>query len=148
MFRDTANHSACVLAAAAVLALTGCGDDPAATRPGPPSGGQEVVLDFSRYVEEVAPALARNNCSAGGDCHGAGLRGTFEMSPAGDVDHVFDFEQVTAQVDPHDRLASPLLQKPLAEAVGGTPHSHEPFADESDADFVVIRDWVLDGVVE
>ena len=76
MFREAASHSTWVLAAVASLALAGCGDDPTAARPGPPSGGQDVVLDFSRYVEEVAPALARNSCSAGGDCHGAGLRGT------------------------------------------------------------------------
>ena len=142
MFRD----APWTFVAVGCLTLVGCGDD-ATTRPDPPSGGREVVLDFDRYVDEVAPVLARNGCSAVGDCHGAGLRGTFEMSPAGDEDFLFDFDQVSAQVDPYDLLASPLLSKPLAEAAGGSPHSHEPFDDESDADYGVLRQWVLDGEI-
>ena len=106
----------------------------------PPGGGQEFVLDFERFRDEVAPVLVDYGCHAA-QCHGGGIRGTYELSPdAADV--AFDFEQTVLQVDPYAPEASPILTRPL---VGATPHSYEPFADTSDPGYVAIREWILAG---
>ena len=96
--------------------------------PPPPGGGEMYVLDFDEFAASVAPILTQHGCDAGGDCHGGGIRGTLALSPVGDKDLTFDFEQVCLQVDGITPEASPLLRKPLAESAGGSPHSVKPFA--------------------
>src|SRR6185436_3419376 len=54
--------------------------------PPPPGGGTSVQLDFAAYQQDVAPVLAQKGCDAGGDCHGAGIRGSLELSPQGAKD--------------------------------------------------------------
>jgi len=127
------------------LVQHGC-SSPTATPP-PPDGGVELVLDFDRYVSDVAPVLEQHGCSAGGDCHGGGPRGTFELSPAGDPDRPFDFAQVALQVRATDFATSPILTEPLALAAGGTPHGVKPFATTSDSGYAAILAWIEDGVV-
>jgi len=90
--------------------------------------------------------IARHGCDADGDCHGGGIRGALELSPAGAKDLHFDFDQISLEVSPTVPDSSPILTKPLSLAAGGTPHSFKPFASTSDSDFVSIRQWVLDGV--
>lgn len=134
--RTKALARVCALAVAASTAACSSPTEP----PDPPGGGQELVLDFDRYQSEVAPVLMEYGCHAL-QCHGGGIRGTYELSPSG-ADAAFDFEQSALQVDPYDRLESPLLTRPLA---GATPHAHEPFIDTSHPGYIAIRDWILAG---
>lgn len=109
--------------------------------PSPPAGGQTLELDYDLFLGSVLPVLTEHGCNAAGDCHGGGIRGSFELSPAA-VDPRFDFDQATLQVLPSQREASPLLTEPLALAAGGTPHSFKPFATREDPGFVAIRSWI------
>jgi len=137
-------------AATAIVLLTlpavvqGC-TSPTAPTP-PPGGGTRVVLDYATYVTDVAPVLHAKGCDAEGDCHGGGIRGSLELSPASAKNLAFDFDQVTLQVRPSPRDSSPILTEPLALAAGGTPHGIKPFDSTSDPDWQVIRAWVLAGV--
>jgi hypothetical protein len=92
--------------------------------------------------------LVEQGCDAAGDCHGGGIRGTFELSPASAKDVAFDFEQARRQVNPYAQDASPILTKPLAEPLGGAPHSLEPFANTDDPGYVAIREWIEAGVFQ
>ena len=71
--------------APALLALSGvllgCVSPAAPAKP--PGGGQRLVLSFDGFKATVSPVLERNGCDAGGDCHGGGIRGTLQLSPAG-----------------------------------------------------------------
>ena len=127
--------------------LHGCAAPP--TRPPvPPSGGQVLVLDYAAFQSSVSPILARHGCDADGDCHGGGVRGTFQLSPPTAKDPNFDFNQVVMQIYPTMRDASPILTRPLAIAAGGTPHPFKPFATTGDADYAVIRAWIMAGVLQ
>ena len=103
-------------------------------------------LSFAGFQQTVEPVLSRQGCDAGGDCHGGGIRGSLELSPAGAKDAQFDFEQVSQQVWVSEPDSSPVLTRPLALAAGGTPHPYKPFASRSDSDFVTIRNWIMAGV--
>lgn len=105
------------------------------------------MLDAARFKTDVAPLLADYGCNAVA-CHGGGIRGTYELSPPGARSLSFDFEQTALQVDPYDPASSPILTKPLAEAAGGVPHQHEPFASEDDPDYQAIAAWIAAGVFE
>jgi len=113
--------------------------------PPPPGGGTSVQLDFAAYQQDVAPVLAQKGCDAGGDCHGAGIRGSLELSPQGAKDDQFDFDQVSMQVFATDLDHSPILTEPLALAAGGTPHGVKPFATTADSGYQKIRTWVHGG---
>ena len=102
-------------------------------------------MSFSTFEATIHPVLVARGCSAAGDCHGGGIRGTFELSPPDDVDLAFDFEQSVLQVNGYAHEESPLLTKPLAEPAGGTPHSHEPFATADDPDYQAILAWIEAG---
>lgn len=121
-------------------AVHGCASPTAP--PPPPSGGSTPDLDFGVYQSAVAPVLAQHGCDAGGDCHGGGLRGSLELSPAGAKNDAFDFEQVSLQVAAHDLDRSPILTEPLALAAGGTPHGVKPFATTADSGYQAIRAWL------
>ena len=97
-------------------------------------------MDFARYEQDVAPVLTQYGCNAM-DCHGGGIRGTYELSP-GAADPTFDFDQTSMQVNPYDPDASPILTRPLA---GSAPHAYEPFADSTNAGYQAIREWILAG---
>jgi len=114
--------------------------------PGAPSGGSTLVLSYDGFVAGVEPVLVRHGCDATGDCHGGGIRGTFELSPPGAKDARFDFDQAVLQVSVANRDSSALLLEPLALASGGTPHPFKPFASTADSDYVAIRTWILAGV--
>jgi len=103
-------------------------------------------LDYATFASAIEPMLTRHGCDAGGDCHGGGIRGTLELSPATAKDTLFDFAQVSLQVTPSAPDASPILTEPLAVAQGGTPHSVKVFADTTDADYRTLRAWVRAGV--
>lgn len=116
--------------------------------PPPPSGGQTVVLSFSEFQQSVEPALVRQGCDAVGDCHGGGIRGTYELSPPGAKNEQFDFDQSVLQVYASQRDQSPILTAPLAAHLGGTPHPYKPFESTSDPDYQVILQWIMAGSVQ
>jgi len=131
---------------AVLVLVSGCTtptDPPAA-----PGGGRTFTLDYASFSTSVEPVITSRGCDAGGDCHGGGIRGTLALSPAGDKDPVFDFEQLSLQVDGADPEASPLLRKPLAEAAGGTPHGYVAFTSTDDPGYQAILAWIRDGVFE
>jgi hypothetical protein len=114
--------------------------------PPPPSGGHVFSPSYAQFQAAIEPVLQRHGCDAGGDCHGGGPRGALELSPSGAKDMVFDFDQVSLQVNPALPDSSRILTKPLALAAGGVPHSVKPFASTADSDYVAIRAWILAGV--
>jgi hypothetical protein len=125
-----------------VVVMGGCTSpsDPVA----PPGGGQEFVLDYAAYAADVAPVLEEYGCHAV-ECHGGGIRGTYELSPPDELDPAFDFEQTVLQVDPWNPDESPVLVKPLDDAAGGVLHSWEPFDSPEHEGYVAIREWILAG---
>lgn len=111
-----------------------------------PSGGTTLVLDYDEFALSVEPVLAQQGCDAGGDCHGGGIRGTFELSPVGAKNVRFDFDQAVLQVLPTVRDSSRLLTKPLALAAGGVPHAVKVFASVDDPGYQAIHSWIQHGV--
>jgi hypothetical protein len=112
----------------------------------PPSGGTQLSLDFTQFEQTVEPVLSGQGCDAGGDCHGGGIRGSLQLSPAGAKDARFDFNQVVLQVWPSAPDSSPILTEPLAISAGGTAHGYKPFADTTDTNYRAIRAWIDSGV--
>lgn len=112
----------------------------------PPGGGQSSHLSFEQFEANVEPVLARHGCDAGGDCHGGGIRGSLELSPAGAKNVRFDFDQVSQQISITSPDSSAILREPLALDAGGTPHPFKAFASVSDSEYLAIRAWILDGV--
>ena len=150
MFRYTGFHRAAAPLALVLSVLPGVVQGcsaPTAPVP-PPGGGQSIVLDFDQFEQTVEPVLMARGCDAGGDCHGGGIRGSLELSPAGAKDVRFDFDQVVLQVSAANRESSPILTEPLAIAAGGTPHSVKPFVSTSDPDYQAILAWIMAGVVQ
>ncbi len=127
--------------------LTGCKTaDPVATKP--PTGGREFVLDEASFAAVVNPILTARGCDNIA-CHGGGLRGTYELSPADDKNVAFDFLQSARQVDPEQPSQSSLLMKPLAPAAGGDVHTADPevsgFLSTDDPDYQAILAWIEAG---
>jgi hypothetical protein len=127
--------------------LTGC-DEASITDPEISGGGQELVLDFERFATDVAPIFTNRGCDNLA-CHGGGIRGTFQLSPASAKDADFDFEQASLQVDPVNRDASSLLLKPLSEIAGGLPHAGDgpttTINSVDDPDYATLRAWIQEG---
>jgi hypothetical protein len=126
-----------------LLGIAGCSGPVAPADP--PGGGRTFQLDFEQFETEVSPILTRQGCDAGGDCHGGGIRGTLALSPAGAKDPVFDFDQVSLQVNGADPGMSAILQKPLAEEAGGAPHGVTVFTSTVDDDYQTILAWIESG---
>ncbi len=116
--------------------------------PRPPSGGQTLVLSFPEFQQSVEPVLTRQGCDATGDCHGGGIRGTFELSPPSAKNAQFDYDQTVLQVYPTNRMNSPILTAPLADSLGGTPHPCKPFQSTTDPDYQAIVQWVAHGTLQ
>ena len=133
------------LLAMATLVM-GCGEDPATTTP-IPGGGRDIILDYQQFEQTISPLLTTHGCDAGGNCHGGGIRGTFELSPVDDKDIAFDFAQVELQVSAYAPEESALLLMPLAQAEGGLPHATEPFDSQAHTDYQTILQWILEGEV-
>jgi hypothetical protein len=123
----------------------GCGSSPDPTGPGVPGGGQVYVLDYDTFVAAVAPVLQERGCNAEGDCHGGGIRGTFELTPTASIDHELDFEQASLQVDGYDPVHSPLLTKPLSVEAGGVAHGFTAFESTDDPGYQAILGWIEAG---
>jgi hypothetical protein len=127
--------------------LGGC-ETAAPTDPAPVTGGREFVLDQDAFVSLVSPVLTSKGCDNTA-CHGGGRRGTFQLSPTDDKNLLFDFEQVSSQVNPLDREASNLLVKPLAPAAGGAEHTASSeqfgFMSTADPDYQALLAWIQDG---
>ena len=138
----TARRAWPLAVACGAVTLAGCNSpgDPVA----PPGGGEAYVLDYASFAADVAPVLEQFGCHAM-ECHGGGIRGTFQLSPEDAIDPAYDFDQVVLQVDPWAPDVSPILQKPLAESEGGATHAWEPFDSPEHAGYVAIRDWILAG---
>ncbi len=143
---DSLRRGAAIMIALLTLpgALQGC-SSPTAPPP-PPGGGVSPPLSFERFESDVAPVLMNRGCDAEGDCHGGGIRGTLQLSPASAKDLRFDFDQVVLQVSATSPDESPILTEPLELGAGGTPHGFKAFADTSDTGYQAIRGWILAGV--
>ena len=102
------------------------------------------MLDFQGFQATVSPILTAHGCDAAG-CHGGGIRGTLALSSIEEKDLLFDFEQISLQVDGLDPAGSPVLTKPRAESAGGTPHSYKGFASTDDAGYLAILAWIEAG---
>ena len=141
----TARRAWPLAVACGAMTLVGCSSpgDPVA----PPGGGEDYVLDYASFTANVAPVLEQYGCHAM-ECHGGGIRGTFQLSPQDAIDPEYDFDQVILQVDPWAPNVSPILQKPLLESEGGATHAWEPFDSPDHAGYVAIRDWILAGEFE
>jgi len=130
--------------AALGLCVAGC-NQASTTAPNPPSGGQTYVLSYETFADTVEPVLSGQGCD-NMNCHGGGIRGTFQLSPPTDKDARYDFDQACMQVTGADPVASPLLVKPLAEACGGVPHGGGPFFSSlDDPDYLALKAWVESG---
>lgn len=140
------NPRQCALAILVGSPLVALGCVSPTAPPRPPSGGVTFTPSYADFAAKVEPVLQRHGCDAGGDCHGGGPRGAFELSPSGAKDVAFDFDQVSLQVNPVTPDSSRILTKPLALDAGGAPHAVKPFASTSDSDYVAIRGWILAGV--
>jgi hypothetical protein len=127
------------------LLVAGCSSP--SEPPPPPGGGVRLELSLTAFTQSVAPVLTQHGCDAGGNCHGGGIRGTFELSPPEAKDAEFDFEQASLQVNAYDRDLSPLLMEPLAQSAGGGTHAVQPFASTDDPGYQAIRAWILAGEV-
>lgn len=132
------------------LVFVGC-QEASSTNPVIPGGGQELALDYTQFEAEVADIFTRRGCDSS-SCHGGGIRGTFQLSPASDKNTDFDFTQASLQVDAMQREASALLLKPLAVQAGGTAHAGEgptsTFDSDSDTDYQKILAWILAGELQ
>ncbi|MEZ4654034.1 MAG: hypothetical protein R3E12_10745 [Candidatus Eisenbacteria bacterium] len=114
--------------------------------PDPPTGGQELVLDFARFESDVLPVLTQQGCDAGGDCHGGGIRGP-SRSPRSKK-RIRSSTSSRPPAGPSGGTGGePLLIKPLAVAAGGAPHSYKVFETTDDPGFVAIRGWIEAGVL-
>lgn len=127
------------------IAVSGCLTRPSDDPP-PPSGGQNFVLDYGTFATVVDSILTDEGCDNVA-CHGGGIRGTFELSPADNKNIDLDFDQACLQVNAADPTASPLLLKPLAESAGGVAHAAQPsaFASTSDPGYQAILAWIQAG---
>ena len=133
-----------VSAAVAVAVASGC-DKASPTDPTPPGGGQAYVLDYGVFATSVDSLLSAHGCD-NATCHGGGIRGTFELSPNGNKNVQFDFEQARMQVNGHDPVASPLIMKPLAPECGGPGHAGGyTFTELDDPDYLAILAWIEAG---
>ena len=106
------------------------------------------MLSLTQFTQTVEPVLVAHGCDAGGDCHGGGIRGTFELSPATSKSTAFDFDQACLQVNAYDREHSPLLMEPLAQGAGGGTHQVQPFASTDDPEYQAIQAWILAGEIQ
>ena len=149
--RDATNGALLLIlgcgAAISAIASSGCISQPSPD-PEPPSGGQEFVLDYDVFANNIVPILTANGCDNTA-CHGGGIRGTFQLSPSSDKDIDVDFAPASLQVNAADPASSPLLMKPLAEAAGGDVHTADPqqfgFMSTSDPDYQAILAWIEAG---
>lgn len=97
---------------------------------------------FAAQIDTILTAKGCDNLN----CHGGGIRGTFELSPVTDKNVRLDFDQSSLQVDGTDPAASTLLTKPLDPAAGGTAHGGGSFfASTDDPDYQAILAWIRAG---
>jgi hypothetical protein len=127
------------------VALGGGCQKASTTDPDPPSGGGNYVLDYNVFAAQIDPLLTTLGCDDV-NCHGGGIRGTFELSPDNDKDVAFDYEQASLQVVAANPPASPLILKPLDEACGGVGHGGGAFFHSlDDPDYLAILAWIEAG---
>ncbi len=130
--------------AIAVAFASGC-DEASPTDPTPPSGGQTYVLDYGVFATTIDSLLSAHGCD-NVTCHGGGIRGTFELSPNGDKNVQFDFQQARMQVNGTNPVSSPLIMKPLAPECGGPGHAGGyVFTELDDPDYLAILAWIEAG---
>jgi hypothetical protein len=113
----------------------------------PPSGGANFVLDYAEFQDSVEPVLANYGCNSM-ECHGGGIRGTYQLSPPDAPNPAFDFDQSRLQVNPYSPDSSALLSMPLDRDAGGFPHEWEPFESTEAEGYQTIRAWILAGEFE
>jgi hypothetical protein len=139
--------SALLVGSLAVAFGSGC-DHASPSDPNPPTGGQAYVLDYDVFASNIDSLLSAHGCD-NLSCHGGGIRGTFELSPAGDKDIAFDFAQARLQVNGYDPVSSPLIMKPLAPECGGPGHAGGfVFTELDDPDYLAILAWIEAGEFE
>jgi hypothetical protein len=132
-------------ACAALLTVAGGCRTASTTGPEAPGGGRDYVLNFNTFASTVDPILTARGCD-NTNCHGGGIRGTFELSPDSDKDVDLDFSQARLQVNGSDPADSPILLKPLATECGGLAHGGGSFfASPDDPDYQTILAWIEAG---
>ena len=145
--RLAVSGSHAIACAALGLSLAAC-DHASPSGPTPPSGGQTYVLSYESFATSVEPVLSDLGCD-NLNCHGGGIRGTFQLSPPNAKDPHYDFNQACMQVTPADPKNSPLLMKPLAEECGGDGHGGGAFFFSfEDPNYIALFQWVDSGVFE
>lgn len=141
--RNTIRHVAYALAFCGCGAL-GC-ERASTTDPEPPGGGQKYVMSYDDFAGTVNPILSAKGCD-NLNCHGGGIRGTFQLSPQDDKDPAFDYAQASLQVFPPEPRESPLVTKPLAAECGGVPHTGGAyFFSLDDPEYLAILMWIEEG---
>ncbi|HKW14553.1 MAG TPA: hypothetical protein VJS69_08725 [Candidatus Krumholzibacteria bacterium] len=126
------------------LCLGAC-DHASPTDPVPPSGGQTYVLSYDKFSANVEPVLASLGCD-NMNCHGGGIRGTFQLSPPNDKNAHYDFTQACMQVTGSDPKDSPLVLKPLAAECGGATHGGGSFFFSlDDPNYMAMLQWAESG---
>ena len=97
------------------------------------------------FATSIEPILSAHGCD-NLNCHGGGIRGTFELSPNGNKNVQFDFDQACMQVNGRDPVASPLIMKPLAPECGGPRHAGGfVFSELNDPNYLAILTWIEAG---
>jgi len=146
--RRATNAAGAALLPCCVFAIVSVGCQGPSADPVVPSGGRQYVMDYTEFSTVVDPILTAHGCD-NLSCHGGGIRGTFELSPANAKDVNLDFTQACLQVNPADPESSPLLAKPLSEAAGGSAHAGDSpsvsFPSTDDPDFQAILAWIQAG---
>lgn len=132
------------MAAFALLGVLAC-EKASPNDPDPPGGGQNYVMSYNEFTTTIDPMLSQLGCD-NLNCHGGGIRGTFELSPPNDNDPSFDYEQASLQVFPPNPMESPLVMKPLAAECGGANHAGGSFFFSlDDPDYVAMLTWIENG---
>jgi hypothetical protein len=135
----------CAIAFATLGMFVAACDHASPSDPAPPSGGRTYVLAYDSFASSVEPVLSGLGCD-NLNCHGGGIRGTFQLSPPNAKDTHYDFDQACLQVTPADLKTSPLLMKPLAEECGGASHGGGAFFFAlDDPNYVALLQWVESG---
>src|SRR6266446_3458819 len=107
--------------------------------------GQKAKYDVS-FVRDIMPVLSKVGCNAG-TCHGSAQgKNGFKLSLRG-YDPVFDHLALTDDIEGRRfNRAAPEQSLMLLKPTGVAPHQGGVLFNETDPRYVVIREWISQGV--
>src|SRR5438132_6664915 len=107
--------------------------------------GQKAKYDVS-FVRDIMPVLSKVGCNAG-TCHGSAQgKNGFKLSLRG-YDPVFDHLALTDDIEGRRfNRAAPEQSLMLLKPTGAAPHQDGVLFNETDPRYVVIREWISQGV--